>query len=94
MFDLGKVAALVEKGGHFEYFVLLFKEGHGAMIRAWSSAHVAACRAGSNPAWCRIFREISCFSPLNLGTWLRWCVLGQDTSPSNASIDSGGMSTW
>ena len=43
----------------------------------------------SNPAWCRIFREISCFSPLNLGTLLRWCVLGQDTSPSNASLDSG-----
>ena len=34
-------------------------------------------------------REISCFSPLNLGTLLRWCVLGQDTSPSNASLDSG-----
>ena len=30
-----------------------------------------------------------CFSPLNLGTLLRWCVLGQDTSPSNASLDSG-----
>ena len=59
------------------------------MVRAWRSADVAACRVVSNPAWCRIFREISCFSPLNLGTLLRWCVLGQDTSPSNASFDSG-----
>ena len=58
------------------------------MVRAWRSADVAACRAVSNPAWCRIFREISCFSPLNLGTLLRCCVLGQDTSPSNASLDS------
>ena len=37
----------------------------------------------SNPAWFRIFREILCFSPLNLGTLLRCCVLGQGTSPSN-----------
>ena len=65
------------------------QEGHGAMVRAWRSADVAACRAVSNPAWCRIFREISCFSPLNLGTLLRCCVLGQGTSPSNASLDSG-----
>ena len=34
------------------------------MVRAWRSADVAACRAVSNPAWCRIFREISCFSIL------------------------------
>ena len=61
-----------------------FREGHDAMVRAWRSADVAVCRAVSNPA-----REISCFSPLNLGTLLRWCVLGQDTSPSNASLDSG-----
>ena len=51
-------------------------------------ADVAACRAVSNPAWCRIFRGISCFSPLNLGTLLRCCVLGQGTSPSNASLDN------
>ena len=64
-------------------------EGHGAMVRAWLSADVAAWSAVSNPAWCsRIFREISCFSPLHLGTLLRWFVLGQDTSPSNASLDS------
>ena len=69
-------------------------EGHGAMVRAWRSADVAACRAVSNPAWCRIFREIACFSPLNLGTFLRWCVLGQDTLPSNASLDLMKMSTW
>ena len=65
------------------------REGHGAMVRAWRSADVAACRAVSNPGWCRIFREISCFSPFNLGTLLRCCVLGQGTSPSNASLDSG-----
>ena len=59
------------------------------MVRAWRSADVAACRAVSNPAWYRIFREISCFSPLNPGTLLRCCVLGQDTSPSNDSLDSG-----
>ena len=40
---------------------------------------ITACRAVSNPAWGRIFREISCFSPLNLGTLLRCCVLGQGT---------------
>ena len=45
--------------------------------------------AVSNPAWCRIFREILCFSPPNLGILLRCCVLGQGTSPSNASLDSG-----
>ena len=46
-------------------------------------------RAVSNATWCRIFREILCFSPLNLGTLLRCCVIGQGTSPSNASLDSG-----
>ena len=59
------------------------------MVRVLRSADVAACREVLNPAWCRIFREISCFSPLNLGTLLRCCVLGQGTSPSNASLDSG-----
>ena len=38
--------------------------------------NVTVCRAVSNGAWCRIFREISCFSPLNLGTLFRCCVLG------------------
>ena len=57
----------------------------------WRFADVVACRAVSNPAWCRIMRERSCFSPLNLGTLSsRCCVLGQGTSPSNASLDSGG----
>ena len=37
------------------------KEGHAAMIRAWRSADVAACRVVSNPAWCRIFNgHFSC----------------------------------
>ena len=58
------------------------------MVRAWRSADVAACRPVSKPAWCRIFREISCFSLLNLGTLLGCCVLGQGTSLSNASLDS------
>ena len=38
--------------------IVWVREGHGAMVRAWRSADVAACRAVSNPAWCRIFREI------------------------------------
>ena len=71
------------------FFFFIPGAGHGAMVRAWRFVDVAACRAVSNPAWCRIFREISCLFPLNLRTLLRWCVLGQDTSPSNASLDSG-----
>ena len=59
------------------------------MARARSFANVTACRAVSNPAWCRIFREISCFSPLNIGTLFRCCVLRQGTLPSHASLDSG-----
>ena len=60
------------------------------MARAWRSADVTACRAVSNPAWCRIFREISCFSPLNIGTLFRCCVIGQGTFlPLHASLDSG-----
>ena len=59
------------------------------MARTQSFANVTACRAVSNPAWCRIFREISCFSPLNSGPLFRCSVLGQGTLPSHASIDSG-----
>ena len=59
------------------------------MARARSFANFTACRAVSNPAWCRIFREILCFSPLNIGTSFRCCVLWQDTLPSHASLDSG-----
>ena len=62
----------------------------GAMDRARRFADVAACRAVSSPDWCRVFREISFFSTLNLGTLYRWCALGQGTSPSNAALDSGG----
>ena len=65
------------------------REGRGTMARARSFANVTACRAVSNPAWCRIFREISCLFPLNIGTLSRCCVLGQDTLPSHASLDSG-----
>ena len=59
------------------------------MARVRSFANVTACRAVSNPAWCRIFREILCFSPLNIGPLFRCCVLGQGTLPSHASLDSG-----
>ena len=62
------------------------------MVRAWRSADVAACRAVSNPAWCRIFGEIPCFSPLNLGTLLRWRVLGQDTYPQMLHLTQVKMS--
>ena len=65
------------------------REGQGAMVRARIFANVAACPAVSNPAWCRIFREIACFSPLNIGTLFRCCVLEQGTLPSHASLDSG-----
>ena len=59
------------------------------MARARSFATVTACCAVSNPAWCRIFREISCFSHFNIGTLFRCCVLGQGTLSSHASLDSG-----
>ena len=54
-----------------------FREGRGAMVRAWRFVAVAACRAVSRPAWCGIFREMSCFSPLNLGDFvsLLWPML-------------------
>ena len=55
------------------------------MARALSCANINACRAVSVHTWCRI----SCFSPLNIGTLFRWCVLWQDTLPSHASLDSG-----
>ena len=59
------------------------------MARARSFANFTAFRVVSNPAWCRIFREISFFSPLNIGILFRCCVLGQGTLPSHASLDSG-----
>ena len=37
----------------------------------------------------RFFREISCFSPLNIVTLFRFCVPGTDTLPPQASLDSG-----
>ena len=49
-------------------YIYCHREGHGAMVRAWRFDKVATCRVVSNPACCRIFREKSCFSPLNLGT--------------------------
>ena len=58
------------------------------MVRARSFANVTACSTVMNPAGCRIFREISCFFPLNIGTLFRGCVLRQGTLPSHASPDS------
>ena len=72
-----------------DYQYLRLWEGRGAMARAWSFGKVAAYHAVSNPAWCRIFWEISCISPLNLDIILRCCVLGEGTLPSSASLDSG-----
>ena len=66
----------------------MFRDGRGAKVRARSFANVTACRAVSNQARCRIFIEISCFSPLNIGTLFLCCVLGQRTLPSHASLDS------
>ena len=60
-----------------------------AMPRARSFFNVTACRAVSNPAWCRIFRVISCSSSLNIGTSCRCFVIGQGTSPSQVPLDSG-----
>ena len=76
-------------GADYTGINLMYREGRGAMARARSVANVTACRAVSNPAWCRIFREIACFSPLNIGTLFRCCVLGQDTLLSHASLDTG-----
>ena len=59
------------------------------MVRAWRFANGAIWRAVSNSAWCRIFREISWFSPLTIGTLFRCCVLGLGTLPSYASLGSG-----
>ena len=53
------------------------------MVRAWRSVDVAACRAVLGAG----FSEKYHVSPLS-GTLLRCCVLGHDTSPSNASLDS------
>ena len=45
------------------------------MARARSFGNVAACCASSKHARYRIFREISCSSPLNAGTfWYQCCV--------------------
>ena len=59
------------------------------MDRARSFANVTACSAVSNPALGMIFRERSCFSPLNIGTLFQCCVLGQGTLSSHASLDPG-----
>ena len=59
------------------------------MVRAWRTADVAACRAVSNPAWCGIFREISCFPPSQFWDIVKMLCRWARSSPSNASLDSG-----
>ena len=44
----------------------------------------------SNPVWCKIFIEMSCFSPNNIGTLFRCRVFGQSTSLSNVSLRQKG----
>ena len=73
---------------------LSLREGHGAMVRAWRSADVAVCRAVSNPVWCRIFREISCFSPLNIGTLLNVLCFGKALHPQMLHLTQVKMCTW
>ena len=36
-----------------------------------------------------LYISVSCFSPRNIGTLFRCCVLGESTLPSHASLDSG-----
>ena len=62
------------------------RNGHGAMLRAWTFANVAGCRAASNPAWCR---ENTCLSNLNIGKLFRCCVLGEGSLSSRATFYSG-----
>ena len=65
------------------------------MARAWRSADVAACRAVSNPAWCRISREISCFSHLNTWGHCKDVVsLGKALHPQMLHLTQVKMSTW
>ena len=70
---LTKRGSMILKNG---WLMSCFKERHGAIIvRAQNFVNVAACRDVSNRAWCRIFREISCFSPLNISTLFRCCAM-------------------
>ena len=58
------------------------KEGNGAMLERG-----ALSMSLRNPAWCRLFREISYSSPLKIGTLFRCCALGKGSLPSHASLD-------
>ena len=84
-----KIKMLLEIDACEDCIEFIVREGRGVMAKARSFANVTACRAVSNPAWYMMFREISCFSPLNIGIVSRCCVLGQGTLPSHASLDSG-----
>ena len=42
--------------------------------------HCRCLTCGFELRYCSIFREISCISPLNIGTVFRCCVFGQGTS--------------
>ena len=63
------------------------------MVRVWRFADVAAGRAVSNLAWCRIFREISCFYPL-LGHCFDVVSLGKALNPQMLHLTQVRMSTW
>ena len=71
---------------------LSVRVGHGAMVREWRFADVAACRAVSNLAGCRIFREITYFSPLSiLGHYV--VSLGKALHPQMLHLTQVKMST-
>ena len=56
-------------------------EGRGAMARTRSFANVTACRAVSNPAWCRISEKYH-VSPLSiLGHYVNVVSLGKTLYP-------------
>ena len=72
----------------YKLITTYIREVHGAMVRAWHSADVAACRAVSITLGAG-FSEKYHISPLPILGHCQWCVLGQDTSPSNALLHSG-----
>ena len=64
------------------------------MVRARTFANVSACRAVSNPALSRIFREISHFSLSILGRCFDVLSLGKTLNPQMLHLTQVKMSTW
>ena len=81
-FCLSCVYAVVRPG-------ILHQRGMWCNGQSVESYQCRCLRAVSSPDWCKIFRAISCFSRINIGTFFRCCVLGQGTLPSHASLASG-----